>query len=64
MSSANVDAIKTIRDAAGTDAEALARIFAATTVSDDGTVPGRLRSILEATESRHGPRSANRDRFP
>jgi hypothetical protein len=51
MGSANVDPIKKIRDGAGTDAEALAQIFSASTLTDDGTIPGRLRAILAATES-------------
>jgi len=47
----NKQAIERIRDAARNDAEALAQIFEATTISDDGTPRGRLNAILAATES-------------
>lgn len=47
----NTQAIERIRDAARNDAEALAQIFEATTISDDGTPRGRLNAILAATES-------------
>lgn len=49
--SANSDRIEVIRDAAGNDAEALAQMFEDSRITDDGTVAGRLREILDATES-------------
>jgi hypothetical protein len=48
--SSNRSAIEVVRDATKNDAEALAQIFEVTTISDDGTVAGRLRSILQATD--------------
>jgi hypothetical protein len=47
----NVKAIERIRDSAPSDAEALAQMFESSALSDDGTPAGRLRAILEATES-------------
>jgi hypothetical protein len=49
--SANGAAIERIRDRVRNDAEALAVIFEDSSITDDGTVAGRLRAILEATES-------------
>jgi hypothetical protein len=47
----NRDRILEIRDGAGTDLEALARIFEDDLIVDDGSVSGRLRSVLQATEN-------------
>jgi hypothetical protein len=44
-----------IRDEAPTAVEACARMFTDERISDDGTIPGRLRSILAATEHRFVP---------
>lgn len=44
-----------IRDESPTAVEALARMFTHTHLSDDGTVLGRLRAILTATEHRFIP---------
>ena len=49
--SANSSAIETIKNRAPSDAEALAQIFTAATISDNGTPGGRLTAILAATES-------------
>jgi hypothetical protein len=49
--SANSDRIEQIRDSAGSDAEALAQMFEDSRITDGGTVAGRLRSLLTATES-------------
>jgi hypothetical protein len=47
--------IAAIRDGAPTAVEALARMFTDDRIADDGTVPGRLRAILAATENRFVP---------
>ncbi len=44
-----------IRDTAPTALEALARMFVDEAIQDDGTVPGRLRAILKATERWRAP---------
>jgi hypothetical protein len=44
-----------VRDAAPTAVEALARMFTAPSLHDDGTVLGRLRTILVVTEHRFIP---------
>jgi hypothetical protein len=49
--SANSDRIEQIRDNTKNDAETLAQLFTDTGISDNGTVAGRLRAILEATEN-------------
>src|SRR5215468_7756209 len=46
----NKAAIERIRDSASSDAEALAQMFESSSLSDDGTVAGRLRAVLDATE--------------
>jgi hypothetical protein len=51
----NRDVIEKLRDKAASDAEALAQMFESASVADDSTVAGRLRAILEATESRVVP---------
>lgn len=51
----NRDAIERLRTTASSDAEALAQMFESSTVSDDGTPAGRLREVLQATESRIVP---------
>jgi hypothetical protein len=52
----NQTRIRGIRAEAGLDdAEALARLFEDGTLRDDGTLPGRLRAILAATERRTIP---------
>ena len=48
----NRSRIRAIRGEAGlNDAETLARMFEDDQIADDGTVRGRLRALLEATES-------------
>ena len=51
LMSANSTAITRIRDGAASDAEALAQMFTSSTITDNHTTAGRLRSILAATES-------------
>jgi Domain of unknown function (DUF4157) len=46
----NTDRIEVIKRGAGTDLEALAQLFEDNQIIDDGTVTGRLQSILKATE--------------
>src|SRR5437660_360784 len=53
--SANRARITAIREDSLHDAEALASIFNDGVIIDDGSVAGRLRAILEATESRVVP---------
>jgi len=48
--SANSKRIERIRDTTGNDAETLALMFTDTGIRDDGTVAGRLKALLEATE--------------
>jgi hypothetical protein len=48
--SANSNRIEKIRDSTGNDAESLALLFSDSFIKDDGSVNGRLRAILEATE--------------
>jgi hypothetical protein len=43
------------REAGGDDAESLARMFEDGRIADDGTLPGRIEAILEATEHRWIP---------
>jgi hypothetical protein len=51
--SATKRTIESIRDGVPkpTDADVLAQMFETTLISDDGTVAGRLRDVLDATES-------------
>jgi hypothetical protein len=47
--------LNVIRDQAPTALEALARMFVDGAILDDGTMPGRLRAILKATERWRAP---------
>jgi hypothetical protein len=51
----NQTRIVAIRDGSPTAVEAFARMFADAHIIDDGTVVGRLRAILDATEHRFVP---------
>ena len=53
--SRNRERILTLRDEATDAVDALARLFEDEHISDDGTIPGRLRAILGATEHRFVP---------
>jgi hypothetical protein len=53
--SANSSRIEQLRDATKNDAETLALIFEDTQIKDDGSIPGRLRAILDATERKTVP---------
>jgi hypothetical protein len=52
---ANKDEIIKLKGTASSDAEALAQIFESLALTDDGTVTGRLKGILAATEHRWVP---------
>ena len=49
---ANRNYITAIRDKSSSDVEALARMFTDAKIKDDGTIPGRVHVILDATEHR------------
>ncbi|HWE61753.1 MAG TPA: metallophosphoesterase, partial [Chloroflexota bacterium] len=49
---ANQARIRHIAQAAQSDLDALAKLFEDDEIADDGTVPGRLQALLEATERR------------
>jgi hypothetical protein len=52
----NLRRIRRIREeAVGDDAEALARVFEDARIRDDGTLAGRIRAVLAATEHRWVP---------
>ncbi|HZS88692.1 MAG TPA: hypothetical protein VFE42_14555 [Chloroflexota bacterium] len=52
---ANRERIRRLASDAPTDLEALARLFDDDGIADDGTVSGRLRAVLDATERRSIP---------
>jgi hypothetical protein len=52
---ANQERIRRLATEAPTDLEALARLFEDDGIADDGTVAGRLRAVLQATERRTIP---------